>query len=341
MSGLPKMNGCENMNTALLVGSIVGGVALAGSTVSYGVASTLFKRVVPRQDMVNVDLSEMADMQKWEEYKNLIIPRKEWLMQQPLEKVSVTARDGVVLRAHYLPAEKPSDRLVIGCHGYSSCGLNDFSAHTYFFHQMGFDCLIPDHRAHGESDGTYIGFGILDRFDCRKWIDYVEKRFHGKKRILLHGTSMGGATVLMTSAMPNLPKSVKGIISDCAFTSPYDVFAHILKRDYHLPPFPVMYLSNHICRKKAGYGFRDYSTLTAVQQTSLPILFIHGAEDNFVPTWMSRKNYELCRAPKELLIVEHAGHGASYYENMPQYEAAESSFIQQWIPQQAEGKEEV
>ena len=141
--------------------------------------------------------------------------------------------------------------------------------------------------------------GILDRFDCRAWIDYVERRFDGKKRILLHGTSMGATTVLMTLGDPTLPKSVKGVIADCAFTSPYDVFTHILKRDYHLPAFPIMNINSAFCRKKAGYGFQDYSTLTALKQTDRPVLFIHGEEDNFVPTRMTHgKLCSMCFAKR-------------------------------------------
>ncbi|MGN1403811.1 MAG: alpha/beta hydrolase [Ruminococcus sp.] len=327
------------MGTAALLGAIAGGAVLAGTAAAFGGATTLFRRVIPRQDSIKVDISEMADMQKWEEYKKIIHPKKEWLMEQNLEPITITARDGIHLHAYYLPAEQPSDRIVIGFHGYTSCGLSDFAAHSYFFHQQGFDCLIPDHRAHGESEGKYIGFGILDRYDCRAWIDYVTERFGEDKRILLHGTSMGATTVLMAAGAPDLPESVKGVVSDCAFTSPYDVFSHILKRDYHLPPFPVMNINDAMCRKKAGYGFQDYSTLTAVRDSRCPTLFIHGKEDNFVPTWMSQKNYEQCNAPKELLLVEHAGHGASYYENQPQYEEAESRFIEKWIPSDSGKKE--
>ena len=321
------------MKKASVVGGILGGVAVAGSAAAFIGAKTLFDRVIPRQDGVRVDLSEMADMEKWEEYKKIITPRKEWLLRQPYENVELTARDGIKLRGYYLPAEKPSDRIVIGLHGYTSEGFGSFAAHAYFFHNQGFDVLTLDLRAHGQSGGDYIGFGVLDRYDCFDWIEYVEKRFEGKKRILLHGTSMGAATALMTLGFEGLSRSVKGVISDCAYTSPYDVFTHILKRDYHLPPFPVMNINAVMCRKKAGYGFNDYSTLTALKQTDRPVLFIHGGEDNFVPVWMSRQNDEACASPHELLIVPGAGHGASYYENMPLYEKEERLFIEKYIPQ--------
>ena len=318
-------------STAVMLAA--GGALAAGTAAALGGAQILFNRTIPRQDVLRVDMSEMADMAKWEEYKVGISKNKEWLLEQKLEEITIVARDGIRLHAYYLPAETPSDRLVVGFHGYTSRGLSDFCSHAHFFHQQGFDCLIPDHRAHGESEGEYVGFGILDRFDCRKWIDYVEERFAGKKRILLHGTSMGASTILMAAGDPGFPSSVKGMIADCAFTSPYDVFKHILKRDYHLPEFPVLNINTRISRKKAGYGFRDYSTLTALEQSDCPVLLIHGTEDHFVPVWMSKQNFRACRAPKELVLIENAGHGASYYENPAKYEEAEERFIRKWIPE--------
>lgn len=287
------------MGAFITIGAVIGGAAVLSAASLLG-AKKLFDTMIPRQTEIKVDLNEFADLEKWEEYKKLIGPRKEWLTSQDLEEITIPARDGVPLHAYYLPAEQPSERLVIGLHGYTSCGLSNFCSHAYYFHRMGFDCLIPDHRAHGESDGDYIGFGILDRFDCRAWIDYIDKCFDSKKRILLHGTSMGATTALMAIGAADLPQTVKAVVADCAFTSPYDIFRHILKKDYHIPAHPVMDLNDKMCRRKAGYGFRDYSTLTAVQNTQCPVFFIHGSEDKFVPTWMTEQNYQACASPKEL-----------------------------------------
>ncbi|MGN1481170.1 alpha/beta hydrolase [Porcipelethomonas sp.] len=318
------------MKSLLVAAGIAGGIAAAGCAAAVG-AATLFKRVIPRQDEVRVDLNEMADMAKWEEYKKIIHPNKEWLMQRNMEEVTIRSRDGLTLHGYYFASDNPTDKLVIAFHGYTSCGLNDCSSISAFLLKQGFDCLIVDNRSHGKSDGKYIGFGILDRYDCMSWIKYVNNRFEGKKQILLFGISMGGATVLMASGFPDLPDNVKAVIADCAFTSPYDVFAHILKRDYKMLPFPVMNINDALCRRKAGYGFKDYSTLTAMQTNKCPTLFIHGKDDNFVPTWMSEKNYEVCAAPKELLIVENAGHAASYYENVPLYEKKVSEFLGKYM----------
>lgn len=325
------MKECGKMSLATIIGGIAGGTVALGSAVFAGASIKLFNQVIPRHDSLQVDLSEMADMQKWEEYKKIMVPKKQWLLEQNIEKINIKSRDNLKLQGYYIPAEKESNKIVLMSHGYSSKAMNDFSSLTYFYHKLGFDCFLYDHRAHGESEGDYVGFGILDRFDCLNWIKYIDKRFKGKKQIILHGISMGGATVLMTSGFDELPESVKCIIADCAFTSPHDVFAHILKRDYKLPPFPIMNISSSLCKKYAGYGFKDYSTLTAVKKTKCPILFIHGDEDNFVPTYMSNENYNACNSPKELLIIKNAGHGAGYYENQKQYEDAILKFVNKWI----------
>lgn len=140
---------------------------------------------------------------------------------------------------------------------------------------------------------------------------------------------MGGATVLMTSGL-KLPKNVKAIIADCAFTSAYDVFSHILKRDYHIPKFPIMNLTERMTQKKAGYGYNEVSTLNEVAKTEIPILFIHGEVDDFVPIWMSEKNYEACNSEKELLIIKNADHAESYYTDTETYENALKNMIKKY-----------
>lgn len=320
------------MNGAALAFAVAGGALALGAAGSTIGALTLFNKVIPRQDQLRVNLDEMADMAKWEEYKKVIHPRKEWILQRTSEHITIKSRDNLTLHGDYFPADNPSDTIVIAHHGYTSMGMNDCPSICSFFLKKGADCLIVDNRGHGKSEGKYIGFGILDRYDCLEWIKYAVNRFGPDKKIILYGVSMGATTVVMTAGFPDLPENVKLVISDCAFTSPYDVFSHILKRDYHLPPFPVMNINDALCRQKAGYGFQDYSTLTAVAQTKVPILFIHGKEDDFVPTWMSEKNYVACRSPKDLYLVDNAGHAASLYENPPLYEEKVEEFVNKYSP---------
>lgn len=313
-----------------IIGAAALGTAALGTACTVG-AVTLFNRVIPRQDVLRVDLDEMADMAKWEEYKKVIAPNKEWLLAQELEHITIKSRDGLTLHGDFLPSEVQSDKLAICGHGYTGCGLKDCVSIAVFFHRMGYNCLIVDHRAHGKSEGDYVGFGILDRFDMKAWVDFMERRFNGNVRIALYGVSMGATIAIMTAGISSLSPCVKAVVADCAFTSPYDVFAHILKRDYHMPPFPIMNINDMLCRKKAGYGFRDYSTLDAVKSTGIPMLFIHGRDDNFVPLYMSKQNYEACRSPKDIFIVDNAAHAASYYESKEAYEAKVKIFLEKYV----------
>lgn len=328
------MKECDlKLSTGVIVGAAIGGAALLGAGASVFGAVKLFNSVIPRQQEVRVKMKEVGNDEAWQGYRQMIASAKEWLLAQPLESVSIQARDGIRLKARYLASATPGKRVLLALHGYTSTGLGNFCTMAKFYQDMGFDCLIVDHRAHGESEGDYVGFGVLDRFDCMAWIRYIMERFGGDVQILLHGVSMGASTALMTLGFPDLPDAVKGVVADCGFTSPYDVFAHVIKRDYHMSPFPMMTISDALCQKKAGYRCKDYSTLTALEHNDRPVLFIHGEEDTFVPTWMTEQNYAACKAPKEKLIIKNAGHAAAYYENHEAYEAAVTAFVNRWMPE--------
>ncbi len=307
------------------------GIAAAGAAGCYAGALKLFNRVIPRQDALRVDIDEMADADKWKVYIEDIHRVKEKLLVRPSEHVTIQSRDGLTLHGDLFLSEEPSKRTAILFHGYTSCGMNDCSNIAEYFMEHGFNTLIVDQRSHGQSEGEYIGFGILDRFDCIKWINYVTERLGGDSEIVLYGVSMGGSTVLMACGTEGFPSNVRAVIADCAFTSPYDVFKHILRRDYHLPPHPIMDINERMCRKKAGYGFKDYSTLDAVENAPCPILFIHGNEDMFVPTEMSIRNYNVCGGEKRLLLVDNAGHAASLYENRALYEKTVTEFLKEYM----------
>lgn len=318
----------------IIAATSVGGLAAAGTAACFIGARTLFNRVIPRQDGVRVDTSEMAEGEKWERYITTIRAVREKFQQRPSEHVTIKSRDNLTLHGDLFPSEKPTNRIAILFHGYTSCGINDCSNMGEYFMQHGWNSLIVDQRSHGKSEGQWIGFGILDRFDCISWINFVTECFGDDCEVVLFGVSMGASTVLMASGTEGFPTNVKAIISDCAFTSPYDVFTHILRRDYHLPPHPIMDINDRLCRKRAGYGFRDFSTLDAVKKGVCPILFIHGAEDTFVPAYMTEQNYEACTGEKEKLIVENAGHAASLYENRELYQTTVSRFLERYFPQE-------
>ena len=209
--------------------------------------------------------------------------------------------------------------IVLCFHGYTSEGMKDYIALSDYYLRRGFAMLLVDERAHGLSEGNYIGFGCLDRKDALRWIEWLVKTCGEDIKIILHGTSMGAATVLMTSGL-KLPDQVKGIVSDCGFTSPKEVFTHVLHSMYHMPAFPIIPIADIMNRKLAGYGMDECNAAREVRKSTTPTLFIHGSADTFVPCRMCEKMYENCGAKKWKLIVEGAAHAESYYKDTKRYE---------------------
>lgn len=266
----------------------------------------------------------------WSQYMPLIEERKAAMLARPHSDVWQTAFDGLKLHATYFPAQQSAGKkkAVICFHGYTSQGMSDYIGLSDYYQKRGFAMLLPDARAHGASEGEYIGFGCLDRKDALVWINWVIGELGEEAEILLHGTSMGAATLLMLSGL-SLPEQVKGIVSDCGFTSPKEVFTHVLHTMYHLPAFPIIPGADLVNRRLAGYGMDECNAKREVEKADVPILFIHGSADTFVPTAMCEEIYEHCASPKRKLIVEGAAHAESYYKDMESYEKALTKFMEE------------
>lgn len=300
--------------------------AAVGALAAFQAAEAFyFYRRTMKRNKVKMERTMKMAGTDWEQYKPFIGARKEYLLSQPHREVWCQSEDGLKLHATYFPREG-TDKLVICFHGYTSEGMNDYSALSGYYLKQGFGMLLVDERAHGKSEGTYIGFGCLDRKDALKWIAWAVEECGKQVRILLHGTSMGGATVLMASGL-KLPIQVRGIVSDCGFTSPKHVFTHVLHSMYHLPAFPLIAIADVVNRKKAGYGMDECNAAREVRKAEVPILLIHGSADTFVPCGMCDEIYENCASPKKKLIVEGAAHAESYYKDTEGYEKALNEFI--------------
>ena len=302
------------------------GIGAAASAVEYGIARYFFRRTMIRGN-AKVELTEKMAGTDWSRYIPDIKKNHVWMDRQTREEVFITSRDWLKLHGSWYPALDPeSEKAVICFHGYTSEGSKDFTSLGRFYLKEGYHVLVVDERAHGQSEGTYIGFGCLDRWDALEWILYVKKRMAEGCEIILHGLSMGGATVLMTSGL-KLPDCVKAIISDCAFTSAWDVFTSVLNTTYHMPAFPIMHIAEEMAKRQAGYGLRECNAAEEVKKTNIPILFIHGDADNFVPCRMCHELYQSCASRKDILIVKGASHAEAYYKEPEAYRGKILEFL--------------
>ena len=240
----------------------------------------------------------------------------------------ITSYDGLKLHAYEVINENKTDKWAIVVHGYTSEGKL-VSAKAKHLYDMGYNVLVPDLRGHGMSEGEYIGMGWHDRLDVVNWIDTAIKE-NPNAEIVLHGTSMGAATVLMVSG-EELPSNVKAIIADCGYSSAWEEFVHQLDALFGLKPFPVMQLSNIVTKIKAGYSLKDASALEQVKKSETPILFIHGDEDDFVPYSMMEELYNATSSEKEKLTIEGAGHDDSYVVNPKLYWNTITKFLNKYV----------
>ncbi len=258
-------------------------------------------------------------------------PREAWLKEQSFEEYTLQSKlDGCTLQGYYLPAETASDKFVVCAHGYRSRGKREFRLMTKFYHDKGFNVLLVDHRASGESDGVRITFGKKESEDLLQWIDWVRAEKCADARIVLHGVSMGAATVLMLSDCPQILPNVKFIVSDCAFTSVIDEFSGVL-RSAHIPTRALIAGVDAVNRAASGFSLRAASPIECVKHALVPILFIHGTGDTFVPTQMSRENYAACTSEKALLLVDGAAHASSYPTDSASYEAMVEKFMDKYL----------
>lgn len=242
----------------------------------------------------------------------------EKLQNSGCEEVEIINQDGIHLIGHWRPCENPK-RIIIAMHGWRSSWSRDFGIIADFWKDSGCSVLYAEQRGQGSSEGEYMGFGMLERYDCLEWIKWVNEHTGGNLPVYLGGASMGATTVLMAAGL-ELPENVHGIVADCGFTSPHAIWKHVVENNLHMPYGLYSPVANDLCKKKIHVGTKEYSAVDAMQKCKVPVLFIHGTDDQFVPVEMTYENYKACAAPKHLFVVPGADHGMSYYTDKVGYE---------------------
>lgn len=232
----------------------------------------------------------------------------EWVKDVSVTEWNITSHDDLKLSAQFYQNPENTHKYVLAVHGYT-VDHRDIMPAAYRFAEKGYHILAPDQRGRGASEGSYLGMGWLEKEDVKLWIQKLLEN-DSQAEIILYGESMGAATLMMTVG-DKLPSNVKALIEDCGYTSAYAMFKDQLKERFHLPAFPFLPVADGIASMRAGYSFSSADAAKQLKTASLPILFIHGSADDYVPTYMGIELYEGYQGPKELLLIENAGHGAS------------------------------
>lgn len=257
---------------------------------------------------------------------NALYHREKQFEKLPKEKRYLT-HQGLKQVAWYVPAAKPSSKTVIAVHGFANSKAN-MKPYADLFHELGYNVLIPDNIAHGNSQGKVIGYGWKDKDNIIQWAKTLLND-NPKQTITLFGVSMGGATVMMASG-EKLPKQVTTIIEDCGYSSVWEELAHQAKEMYGLPAFPILYGVSGLSKVVAGFTYAEASSVKQLAKNHLPTLFIHGDADTFVPTKMVYANYAASQGPKELYLVKGAKHAKSFEQNPVAYQEKITAFLKKY-----------
>ncbi len=314
-----KTIACVGTGIALGVGAVVGGTYL----VSKKLVDAAMDRELPkymRNKCKDAPTSEY--MKAFLEKRNAA---EEKLKKTECETVTITSHDGLRLVGHLYVPENPK-RIVLAMHGWRSSWARDFGIISGFWQENGCMVLYAEQRGQGNSEGAYMTFGMKERYDCLDWLHFIKERTGSKLPIYLCGVSMGATTVLMAGGL-ELPGNVRGIIADCGFTSPEDIWRHIVQDDLHMRYGKLRRaFADRVTREKTGMAANECSTIDALRRCRVPVLLIHGTDDGFVPVEMTYANYKACAADKQLLIVPGAQHGMSYIKDENAYRQAVMEF---------------
>lgn len=251
-----------------------------------------------------------------------------WHNSTEFEEVTLETPDKLKIYGELYLAKEESNKYLIAIHGYKMdrTAMYGYAAHYW---DKGYNVLCIDQRSHGKSEGNYIGMGWLERKDILQWIKYLVER-DDNAQIVLHGVSMGAATVMMTAG-EKLPKQVKACVEDCGFSTVWDIMASELYARFHLPEIPLVYVASYLSKIKAGYDFKEASSIEQLKKAKVPMLFIHGTKDGFVPFHMLQKVYDAHPGEKDMYVVENVDHTDAVNRDVDKYYDKVFSFLYQYL----------
>jgi pimeloyl-ACP methyl ester carboxylesterase len=256
------------------------------------------------------DEFSLPDGEIYKAYKDVMQKWADEVLGTETERVEITSFDGLKLKGKFYEYKKGAP-IELMLHGYRGRAERDLCGGVQRCFALGRSALLVDQRGCGHSDGKIISFGIKEKRDCLDWIDFMINHFGSDVKIILTGISMGASTVLM-AAGEELPENVVGVLADCGFTSPDEIIAKVGKDSFKINAKPLIPFLNLACKFLGKFSITELSTVDTVKNTDLPIMFIHGEKDTFVPCEMTKTTFKNCKDNCRMFLSREAGHGTSF-----------------------------
>lgn len=285
-----------------------------------------FRVAILRGHELNIRDRESYRGTAWDRYHDEIMEGIAWIESHERERIEIVSEDGLKLVGRL--TEHPGAKgVVLMFHGYRTHPEIDFSASSHIYYNAGNHIIHIDQRASGESEGKYIGFGVLESRDCKSWCDYALERFGPDIRIIIGGLSMGASTVLMAAGR-NLPQNVCGIVADSAFSSPAEIIQKKIHQSYRIRGRLLTIAIGIWARLLAHYSLTELSIPEIMKENEIPVFFVHGKEDALVPLEMTLKAIEACKGEKQVLLVDGAEHGTGFLVDNAAYSKMLADFVE-------------
>ncbi len=298
---------------------------------SYGVCTLIDEMLFNKNLIMPTEINAKFSGCDMSHLGELLANNLRWVEEYGYEKHYIMSDRGEGLVGYLMKAKEPSDVYVFGAHGYRSYGKKEFCGFAQYYLSRGVNVFFPDHVASGESEGTHCSFGYYEKEDCMKWLKYMTDHFGKDIKIILHGVSMGSATVCMMTGRNDLPENVRFTVADCGFTTAKDLFAFKMK-GLGIPDFGLLKGVNFAHRLNHGFDFREVAPIESVIYAKVPMLFVHGKEDNLVPSYMAKELFDNCGSEyKDILIVEGADHAQAHVDGKQEYEDKIDEFIEKFV----------
>ncbi|MBR1724155.1 MAG: alpha/beta hydrolase [Ruminococcus sp.] len=241
-----------------------------------------------------------------------------------LEKTdyTISGEDGYTLHVQFLRNPEPTTKYMILSHGYTDNHIGSLK-YVPMYLELGFSCVIYDLRGHGENDSTFTTYGIRESADLNALIRDTRERYPDLKVLGLHGESLGAATTV--TCMKYQPQ-VDFAVADCGFSDIDNVIRGGFK-GAHLPGF-LADLADVGARVRYHYSLKKMRPIDSLDDNEVPILFIHGAEDDFILPRNSEDMYKRTKGAAEFYTIPGAGHAESVLTDPQAYKKYVEEFLQ-------------
>ncbi len=313
-------------NASKAVCGLLSAVSVAGA-LSCGACFLIDEVLFNRKMAPSAKLSQKISGCNTSHLGDYLAKNLQWVEDYGYERHFIISDRGERLTGFLMKAKENSDVYVFGAHGYRSYGKKEFCGVAQYYLSKGINVFFPDHVASGESEGSHCTFGHYEVIDSMKWLTYMTETFGKDIKIILHGVSMGCATVTMMSGKAELSRNVKAIVADCGFSTVTDLFDSKLK-DLGIKGGALIKAVNTVNKINLGFDFEELRPVDSVKNARVPMIFIHGEKDALVPCRMVYELFDACGSEhKELLVIKEADHAQSFMVGKEEYTQKLGGFI--------------